>query len=327
MANTGSRALPAGVTESLSAAEQAHIDSGGETALEAAPEPASAPAPELAPEAAAPAAPAPTGAEPEPAAEKPKMVPHAALHEEREARKAAEKRAQLLEQRTNLLLQQLGPRPADPAQPATAATVELLPVPDIEKDAPGHLLARLQNNETIQRILMPVLGQLVQGAMANQQQGQAAELTRRAVASEQAFTAETPDYPEASRFVMEQRHRQLAAIGHSDPAERQRIIGNEAHHLAARALQSGGNPAAAIYQLAKAMGFQKSGSAQATAPGAATPATRLANAAAGQRQAGALGSLRGSGPTPLTAQRLLELSDSEFARAIATPEGRALLGA
>jgi hypothetical protein len=38
MANTGLRALPAGVTESLSAPEQAHIDSGREAVLEPAPE-------------------------------------------------------------------------------------------------------------------------------------------------------------------------------------------------------------------------------------------------------------------------------------------------
>jgi hypothetical protein len=61
------------------------------------------------------------------------------------------------------------------------------------------------------------------------------------------------------------------------------------------------------------------------APGDA--AERLRTVASGQRQGASLGALRGSGPHPLTAQRLLEMSDAEFARAIATPEGRALLGA
>ncbi len=114
-------------------------------------------------------------------------------------------------------------------------------------------------------------------------------------------------------------NRQLVAIGHRDPAERQRIVGHEARMIAENAMRMGLNPAVAAYELAKSMGYRKPAAA-------AAPAARIANATAGQRQAGALASMRGSGPAPLNVNRLLELSDAEFARAIGTPEGRALLG-
>src|SRR4051812_29687031 len=94
----GSR-VPAGVAETLSPSEQAHMDSGGESAIDA-PAPVETREPD-APEPAAPAVdePAPAvdvpPAEPDTAlaATDPKpatMVPHAALHEERERRKEAE---------------------------------------------------------------------------------------------------------------------------------------------------------------------------------------------------------------------------------------------
>jgi len=45
---------------------------------------------------------------------------------------------------------------------------------------------------------------------------------------------------------------------------------------------------------------------------------RLQNIAAGQQQARSLGAARGSGPAPLTAQRLLEMSEKDFAKILET---------
>jgi len=53
----------------------------------------------------------------------------------------------------------------------------------------------------------------------------------------------------------------------------------------------------------------------------------LAQVAAGQQQARGLSGARGSGPAPMTAQRLLEMSDAEFTKSLETEEGRALMGA
>jgi hypothetical protein len=339
MAGKGPRALPAGITDSLSAAEQAHLDSGGVAALEAAPDSTTSstassttsPEPEAAAPAAEPASPERAAAEPEAAApeapaERTKMVPHASLHEEREARKAAEKRAQLLEERTNLLLQSLGPRAAEPAKPAESGP-ELVPVPPFSPDnAAEHIIARLHNSETVARVLLPIVAQIEHGSVTRQQ---AAEVSQRIAAIETDFARDNPDYGEARNFTIAQLERQLVAGGYRDPGQRQAMIRQHAFNMVDNAVRQGLNPAAAAYEFARALGYQKPGAAAAppARPAGATPAARIANAAAGQRQAGPLGSLRGSGPAPLTTQRLLELSDAEFARAIATPEGRALLGA
>jgi hypothetical protein len=311
----GARALPDGAADNLSPAEQAHIDSGGTTPLPEAPAPS-----DTAPPAEAPAA------EPPPleADAKPKMVPHAALHEERELRKAAEKRASTLEERTNLLFDAMRSGRAGTVAPPPPQAVAPEPVPSFETDPTGHLLGTMrQQNEALRTLAALVVNQHQQ----SQSSAALGETARRIAALENEFERDNADYTEARRYVIEARDRQLLAIGHHDPAERQHIIAQESRAVAANALRTGLNPAAAAYALARSMGYQQAApSARSPASSQPSAAERIASAAHGQRQGGGLSGVRGSGPTPLTAQRLLEMSDSDFARTIATPEGRALLG-
>jgi len=317
----GARALPHGVADTLSPAEQAHIDSAGATPLQEAP----AAAPSVDPEPSAPA----DAADKEPriageADAKPKMVPHAALHEERELRKAAEKRASTLEERANLLFDAMRSGRAGGAAPQPPQAVPPDPVPSFEQDPTGHVLGTIrQQNDALRALASLVVNQHQQ----SQSEAALGETARRIAALESEFERDNADYTEARRYVIEARDRQLLAIGHRDPAERQHIIAQESRAVAANALRSGLNPAAAAYALAKSMGYQQAApSARAPASGPPSAAERIASAAQGQRQGGGLSGVRGSGPAPLTAQRLLEMSDSDFARTIATPEGRALLG-
>ena len=255
------------------------------------------------------------------------MVPHRALHEERELRKAAEAREaevntrmRLVEERTNLLLQRF----SQPTQPVTASAAEA--IPDSATDPAGHILAVMKRQET----------QIAQLSQALQQRGQVdqgaaviANVQQQAVAAEQDFIAAgTADYPQAAQYLRQFRAKQLSELGYS-PVEQAQMINAEALGVAARAIGQNKNPAAVIYALAQHSGYKApsaNGDGAADATAQPTAGERLARVAAGQQQGRGLGGARGAGPAPLTAQRLAEMSDSDFEKAMNTEEGRALFG-
>jgi hypothetical protein len=294
------------------------------------------------PEAAPPAAPAvgpaaspspdPAAAEPPPPPA-PKMVPLGALHEARELLKQERERGRLLEERTNLLLQRFSqPQPA-PQPAATAPEPEKPQIPDLATDPVGHIVGTqqyLQNQQAAlqrswqdeqQKFTRQLDEQRLMGAITNQAQ-----------ALERQFMLEHPDYSEAVNHLMAVRHKELEALGHTDPGRRQMILQQEGLQVAAHQIGEGRNPAAAIYELAKIRGFAPPPPA-AAAPAAAgagnepSPEARLQNIAAGQQQSPSLGSMRGTGPAPLTAERLIKMSPDEFAKILDTPEVSALMGA
>jgi hypothetical protein len=261
------------------------------------------------------------------------MVPHAALHEAREKLKSAEARAaeaerkeRLLEERTNLILQRFTAPPAVPTQPAPQAPA----IPSFEEDPAGHILGQVRQQGAI-------LGELVQAVTGQARQSEASQgvqqLTVRAAAMEREFATANPDYDKASSHLFEMRRQELMAAGWTDPAEIQTMMANEATGLAARAIQQGRNPAEVVYQLAKLRGYvppaaeSGNGAANGTTPPGGE--AQLRTIAAGQQQARTVGSMPGSVPAPLTAARLLELSDDEFAEKWAKnpTEMRNLMGA
>lgn len=317
----------------LTAEEQAQLDAM--RADDGVPEAAPPSAPAVEP--AASPSPEPAAAEQQPAPA-PKMVPLGALHEAREQLKQERERARLLEERTNLLLQRFNqPQPAAaPAQPQPAASEpERPPIPDLATDPVGHIVgtqqylqnqqAALQRNwqEEQQKLTRQLEEQRLVGA-----------ITHQAQALERQFMIEHPDYSDAVNHLMAVRHRELEALGHTDPGRRQMILQQEGLQVAAHQIGEGRNPAAAIYELAKIRGFAPPAAPQsAAAPAAPTgneqpsPEARLQNIAAGQQQSPSLGNMRGTGPAPLTAERLYKMSADEFAKVLATPEGAALMGA
>ena len=314
--------------DSLTADEQAQFDQM--RADDMVPAPAAAEPTE--PAAEPPGDPNATAAEPAAGDDKrPQMVPHAALHEERERRKQIEKdlaaerhRMQVLEERTNLLLQRIG-QPATPAQPAQPAAPA---IPPIEQDPLGNIVG------TIGELRQTVQQQQTALQQAQQQQQQAAalqQLQNHAMALEQNFRRETPDYDAAVAHLRTQREGELALAGFADPGQRQMILQQEALGLVARALQSGRNPAEDIYALAKFRGYAPAAAtppAASDAAPAASAADRLRQVSAGQQQSRSLGQVRGAGPAPMTAQRLLEMDDSEFDKAFkSSADVRELFGA
>lgn len=267
------------------------------------------------------------GAADPPQDRRPQMVPHAALHEERLRRQETErvlaeerKARQTIEERTNLLLERFN-------QPAQQQQPQQQQAPTFETDPAGHLLAH-------QRQQGEALNEVVRVLMAMGQQNQVAQniggLQQRAIAMEQEFAADTPDYNEAVAFLAKARHNDLAEVGYVDPGERQRMISQEAIGLVERSLQAGRNPASVVYALAKNRGFGAAPPAAATEQPVVTPpngAARLQTVQRGQEQARTLGNTRGSAPPPLTAQRLLEMTPEEFETAMKTKAGQELLGA
>ncbi len=262
--------------------------------------------------------------EPEQQAGTPKqtLVPHAALHEEREARKRLERELTqerearaLLDQRTNLILERMN-RQAAPAEPE---------LPTLEQDPVGHIVGKQQEIERQVR---------QSSEQAAQQQQQVAQymqtlalqqaITQRAQGLEAEFSAEHGDYHQAIEHLRAARHQELALLG-MNADQRAQTIQQEGLAIAVHALQNNGNPAQLLYELAKMRGFNGAKTAEAPAPNPAA-GQRLQNIAAGQRQARSLSDSRGSAPAPLTAQRLLELSPKEFEKMMNTPEGKAIMG-
>lgn len=239
-------------------------------------------------------------------------VPHGAFHEERERRKAAEQQLaemrrerQILEERTNIILQRLNQPPAPPEQPQ--------PLPALNDDPLGHLVGTIdrQQREIAQ------LSQVAQQTTAQQQQAQLiAQVQMHAAAAEQQFRQAAPDYDAAAQHLLAQRDSELEDAGFGDPVQRQALLQQEALGIAVRAIQQGRNPAEMIYELAKLRGYQKA-EAQPAAQQQPSAAERLQQINAGQQQSRSVGAMRGSAPPSLTSQRVLEMSDKQFAEFLA----------
>jgi hypothetical protein len=92
-----------------------------------------------------------------------------------------------------------------------------------------------------------------------------AQLNQIAYQSATAFKEQAPDYPDAYRYAINSRAQELAALG-TPQNDIPQILQMEELNLIDTAIRNNRNPAEAIYQFAKARGFN------ATAPAPAAPA-------------------------------------------------------
>lgn len=317
--------------DQLTAEEQAALDS-----QRGAPEP-EAPVQGAAletPQEGAEAPEAPEGAEGPAAAERrPQMVPHAALHEERKRRQEIERQAaedrRKYEARFEEILK-LVPQPA--AEPAPQAPA----IPDVQTDPVGHIVGTMQQLGASQEQINQRLAQYQQ---QQEQQRVIAAVQQQAAALEADYQAQNPDYQNDLNYLRQVRDRQLQAQGMIDPGQRAQQIAAETFQIAAHALQQGGNPAERLHQMAKATreaaGWTPQAAAQAPAGQGAAPAMavpdqaeRLRMVQRGQEQSRGLGNVRGNGPAPMTAAKLLDMDDNAFLEAVKkSKEARRLMGA
>lgn len=297
------------------------------------------PAAEPTPAAAEPPAADPETGEPEvapeaqPRDEKGKFVPHGALHEERERRKAVEKERDELRERFARgderlrILSEAMQRPAPPAQPA--ATPEPVKVPDPAEDIFGyakHLEQQIEALRTGQTQLTESQKKAEETRQAeaarNEVIGFYQQDLRTAIQAD-ASVADAYEHLFAGRVA----ELQLVGMSQKDAIE---AVRDEEFNLAQTARQRGQSPAALIAALAKSRGFAPK--APEPAPAAAqqeTAADKAARAAAGQAGPGRSLSAAGGQPAgEITLETLSRMSEADFEKLMAAnPERiRALMG-
>jgi len=221
--------------------------------------------------------------EPEAPKEKPtRLVPIDALHEEREKRKAFERRVAELEKAVS--------------QPKPAAA----PLDDIDENQdPLGAIARLKAEirESKQR-----------EEEQRRAQEQMQEVSRRIGSRVQAYAQEHPEYPEQMQFLRQSRASELRTLGMSDD-DIVRQIQQEELILGVQALQNDWDPGAKIAELAKLRGWKPK---EPEKP-AAQDAARLDRLEKGQRAAVSSSAGGGSGPEPdMTLERMLSLDGAAF---------------
>jgi hypothetical protein len=261
-----------------------------------APESAPEPQPEPQPEPKADPAPEPAkAAEPAKEPEKPvRLVPHQALHEERERRKQLEQRIVQLEAAAQ---KAAAPEPIDPDVDPIAALKEVREWKE----------QQVQHSQQIQQLN---------------------EFSGRVKSEEATWAAENPDYGDQIAFLRQSRHNELAALGMGHEQIGQQLM-IEALQTADVAFRSGKNPGEVFTTLAVTRGWKaKEPEAEKTvikepSKEAAEKVDRLAR---GQKAAtSSSGSGGGAPDDEMTVEKLLGLTGAAFDTAFAK-HGRRLMG-
>lgn len=232
--------------------------------------------------------------EQQPETKKDNLVPHQALHEQRERRKAAEKRARDLEienakfkERFSIVEKLYGDK-AEPKGP-----------PKPEEDIFGAFEHLSKGLETVNK-------QLADRDAATKHEAQINELVGHYRSDAAKFTTSNPDYMAAYSHLLQSRARELQALGYESGAELDRALQNEEMSIAQMAFEKGKSPAQVIYDLAKERGYKKAD------PKADTEA-KLDTIERGAGLNKSLSSASGaSGDGEMTAERLLSMPNDEF---------------
>lgn len=227
------------------------------------------------------------------------MVPHAALHEQRERRKAAENRARQLEienarfKERFAIIDRLNEGQKAEAKTTPNATEDLFGAVDHTVKSVESIVQRLDQQETERREL----------AKQSQLVGAYREDASR-------FEKDTPDFRDAYNYLLTTRISELQAFGYDDSAIRQTLESEEIQ-IAQMAFQRGTSPAETIYKLAQGRGYSKK--PPATDEAKKEAAAKLDTIERGQAQHKSLSPTGGSqGDVDMTAERLIALPLNEF---------------
>lgn len=225
------------------------------------------------------------------------FVPHAAMHAERENRKRVEAELAKMQEW----------REAQEAKVATPKPEYVDPLEDPEahrrweEHRDGELKSRLDAMEA-----------------SNEQQMQSRQRAADAGRLEREFTATTPDYADAAKYLHESRVTLLRGQGYGD-AEIQSQIADDANAIFDAARTMGMNPAQMVYYRAQSAGYAKGADtkdigSQITARETAQRETRGLGSAGGGEQSGRL-----------TAMQLSEMSEDQLAK-VSADDIRAAMG-
>ena len=248
--------------------------------------------------------------------ERPRTVPHKALHAEREKRKAIEAEAQKLREFKAVMedrfatMQRLAAQQAEQAQ---APQVEEDPEPDPNQDIFAHQawLARQLKAERETRMQAEQQARQRQELQAAEQQ-----VWGRWEQDRAAYAQQNEAFPDAAKFLAGLRDRQLEAFGIEDRRQRDEMINAELRNAVIQAAQHGRNSAEVIYRLAIAAGFNpesaKSAAAQVAqvappAPDKLGQITKAKDASMSLSRAGGK-----AAPPEMTAEDLASMPQDEF---------------
>jgi hypothetical protein len=237
-----------------------------------------------------------TAAEPEEKAapEVKKVVPLAALHEERRARQALQAQIQERDRQHAEQMQRINQR-------LEMLTTPQKQMPDREQDPVGYLDERIGQVALTQQQLM----QQQQAERHAQQQAQALEQVKsHVVAVANEFAKQTPDLGEAVNYMNAMRTRELIVQG-NDPQQAAYLAGKELDEAAIQWAVQGRNPAQTAYEFAKARGYT---------PKASGAAEKIAAQQKGTAAAKSLGGGGAVSAGKLTAEALANMSDADFSK-------------
>lgn len=245
---------------------------------------------------------------------KTKTVPHAALHEEREKRKAAEDDRQKADERADKFEQRL-----TEFMETQQAKEEMAEVPGYEDDPIGNLDHRLKAAEEDNRQFAENDAQRTERETQDDHERQfTSEYSRQA----QTFAAENPDFNDAYQHLLQDRAAELRLMGMNE-TEMARALYQDERAIAQRAMAAGINPAAQIYELATRRGYTKT----------ADVGAKLDKIEVAQGRNESLSAVSGTSPTPPSLEAMASMSDADFAEKFgamsipqATREYRKLMG-
>jgi hypothetical protein len=230
--------------------------------------------------------------------EKAKFVPHQALHEERERRKAlAAELAQTKQQMAvfNDRLQQL-------YQVKQQENAPQFRNPETDPDplqAMQHNMALLARQNDEMRQAMMARGQ--QEQQSAQQAHQAQQLIEWGQANAAEFKQQAPDWDDAYAHIRTVRAKELQAMGYRG-ANLENALKNDEFGVLVQSYQQGRNPAEMVYALAQAAGYAKKASGE----------QKIEQIQKGQGASKTLGNGSGGSGMP-TPEQIAAMSEDDFA--------------
>jgi hypothetical protein len=249
--------------------------------------------------------------------ERPRTVPHKALHAEREKRKAIEAEAQRLREFKAVMedrfatMQRLAAAQAEQQQAPEQSDED--PEPDPNQDLFAHAAWVTRQLKAERETRMK------QEADVRQQQELAAaehQVWSRWEQDRAEYAAQNEGFTDAAKFMAGLRDRQLEAFGIEDKRQRDQMINAELRNAVISAAQNGRNSAEVIYRLAVAAGFnpESAKSAAAQVAQVAPPAPdKLAQVTKAKGASISLSQVGGkSAPPEMTAEDLASMPQAEF---------------
>lgn len=238
-----------------------------------------------------------------PPVKKPSMVPHQALHEEREQRKAAQAELQKFREERAALNERMRI-----VQELNAPRQQAEQIPDPEQDPIGamkYLLdqQRQQSQQTQQ--------QRQQSEQQSQQNQQFNQFMNSYKAQADAYAKDTPEFTKAYNFLSENRLEELMEAGY-DAATANAMLRQDEANIVWQAQQQGKNPAAVLHKMAKLRGW-KAEEPTADNEAGKEVTKRVENTARAVSTNKSLASAGGAaGATEMTVEALIKMSPKEF---------------